>query len=121
MTSIIFFNEYQISYYSQSSFPWEAAYIVCFQNDGQEKPTNVGKIVFTYPQMPIPPTERNRLEPPDNSFIMYYALERFNDVINLLRYCVDGKQSMLVSADTDTNTWALGTNLHVPLGAQYHV
>jgi hypothetical protein len=123
MTTIIYFNEYQVSYYSQSTFLWEAAYIICFQNDGQEKPP-VGKIVFTYPQAAIPPDQINRLMP-DNSFIMYYALERFNDVINLLRYCRSEddthKKSMQVSANTDDGIWSLENNLHVPLGAQFHV
>lgn len=31
MTVSIFFNEYQVAYYSQSSAPWEAAYINCFK------------------------------------------------------------------------------------------
>jgi hypothetical protein len=124
MTRIIDFNEYQVAYYSQSSFPWEAAYIICFQNNGEEKPPNVGKIVFTYPQVAIPPEQKNRFEP-DNFFIMYYALERFNDVVNLLRYCRSEdqnlKKSVQISANTADGIWALGYNLHVPLGAQYHV
>jgi hypothetical protein len=139
MTTLINFNEYQVAYYSQSSNPWEAAYINCFQNDGAKSVVQTGVIIFTYPEgttppgqeNPIPgflptkilPTQVNRLETRDGKdfFAIYYALDRFNDVINLLRYCVDGKQSMWVSADTANHVWALGNNLHVPLGAQYHV
>jgi hypothetical protein len=123
MTRIIDFNEYQVAYYSQSSFPWEAAYIICFQNDGQEKPP-VGKIVFTYPQVSAPADQINRFIN-DDFFAMYYTLERFNDVINLLRYCRSEennlKKSVQISANIDDGIWALGYNLHVPLGAQYHV
>jgi hypothetical protein len=134
MTALIYFNEYQVAYYSQSSAPREAAYINCFQNDGPESVVQTGVIIFTYPEDTTPPGQENpnpeilptgvnRLEKRKEKdfFIIYYALDRFNDVINLLRYCVEGKQSMLVSADTDKHVWALVNNLYVPLGAQYHV
>jgi hypothetical protein len=139
MTTLINFNEYQVAYYSQSSNPWEAAYINCFQNDDPQNVVQTGVIIFTYPEGTTPPGQEkpipgflptkipidqvNHLEKRNGKdfFKIYYALERFDDVINLLRYCVNGKQTMWVSADAANHVWALGNNLHVPLGAQYHV
>jgi hypothetical protein len=135
METLINFNEYQVFYYSQSSNPWEAAYINCFQNDDPKNVVQTGVIIFTYPEgttLPgqenpvpgsFPPTQVNKLEKRDGKdfFTIYYDISRFDDVINLLRYCVDGKQSMWVSANATNHVWALRNNLHVPLGAQYHV
>lgn len=106
-----------------------------FQNDGVNSVVHAGVIIFTYPEgttppgqenpVPgsIPPNQVNRLETRDEKdfFVIYYALYRFNDVINLLRYCVDRQQSMLVSADVDNHVWALVNNLYMSLGAQYHL
>jgi hypothetical protein len=136
---LLYFNEYTVHYYSQSSNPWEAAYINCFQGNNDTASQQIGYIIFTYPEGTTPPGQENSLPGalPTNIpatqfnhfetrngrpfFVIYYALERFNDVVNLLRYCVDAKQSMFVSADATANVWALCNNIHVPLGAQYKV
>ena len=137
---IIPFEEYTVHYYSQSSAPWEAAYINCFEktdpNTG-EGGAQVGYIVFTYQQYaPLPgqeplanttnmPTNQmNRLESASRGrdfFVIYYDLARFDDVINILRYCKNGDKSMVVSADPLNHVWALCNNLRVPNGAQYNV
>lgn len=135
--TLIFFNEYTVHYYSQSSNPWEAAYINCFQNDGMGDVRHTGYLIFTYPQhttLPgqepvqvkptdIPATQVNKLEKVNGKdfFFLYYTLNRFNDVINLLKYCKNQPGSMLVSADPLNHVWALCNNLHVPNGAQYEV
>lgn len=135
--TLIFFNEYTVHYYSQSSNPWEAAYINCFQNDGMGDVRHTGYLIFTYSQhttLPgqepvqvkptdIPATQVNKLEKVNGKdfFFLYYTLNRFNDVINLLKYCKNQPGSMLVSADPLNHVWALCNNLHVPNGAQYEV
>ena len=136
---LIPFNEYNVHYYSQSSAPWEAAYISCFQNNGPDDIRQVGYMVFTYPQhiivpgqeptpipgvpVDIPGTQMNYLEQRDGHdfFVMYYALNRFNDVVNMLRYCNNGSGSMIVSANPFAHVWALCNNLHIPNGAQFQV
>jgi len=144
--TIIFFNEYTVHYYSQSSNPWEAAYINCFETN-KKTTRQAGTIVFTYPEGTVPPGQENSLAgflptsiPPsqinhlelrdgENFFVIYYSLTRFDDVINQLRYAADrnrldnagDKLSMFVSADTAAHVWALGNNLHLPVGAQYKI
>jgi len=135
---IIFFDNYTVHYYSQSSAPWEATYINCFQTDGKNQ-RQTGTLVFTYidsTTLPgqenpvggtsatsIPVGQVNRLEKRDGKdfFVIYYDLSRFNDVINLLRFCAKGNQSMFVSADLINHVWALGNNNHMEVGAQYKV
>lgn len=135
---IIFFDNYTVHYYSQSSAPWEAAYINCFQTDGKGQ-RQAGYLVFTYEDGTALPGQENpangtsissilagqvnRLEKRDGKdfFVIYYHLSRFNDVVNLLRFCAKGSQSMFVSADPTNHVWALGNNYHVELGAQYRV
>lgn len=135
--TFIYFNEYTVHYFSQSSSQWEAAYINCFQNNSPDDVRQAGYIVFTYPQhtnLPgqepshgkptdIPPTQVNHLETREGNefFVMYYALNRFNDIINILKYCNNNPGSMVVSADPLNHVWALCNNLHVPNGAQYNV
>jgi hypothetical protein len=142
-TIFFYFNEYTVHYYSQSSAPWEAAYINCFQNCKDEAERQVGKIVFTYPNGSVLPGQENPLpgSVPTNIlagqmnhietaadgkpfFAIYYDISRFNDVVNQLRYavvdnCKDSKQSMLVSADIKNHVWALCNNLRTHVGAQY--
>ena len=144
-TTIFYFNEYTVHYYSQSSAPWEAAYINCCKNCKGEPERYTGRIVFTYAngtllpgqekpvggQVPtdIPAGQMNHIETaPDGKpfFAIYYDISRFNDVINQLRYAVEDncntqKQSMFVSADTKNHVWALGNNLRPGVGAQYKV
>ena len=143
---IIFFNEYTVHYYSQSSAPWEAAYINCFAKDRQGLTRQVGTMIFTYADGTTPPgqenaapgalptkvpaTQINHLELRNGQqfFVIYYQLNRFDDVINQLRYAVDrapndnagDELSMFVSADARAHVWAVGNNLHVPVGAQFH-
>lgn len=135
---IIFFDNYTVHYYSQSSAPWEAAYVNCFQTDGKNQ-RQAGYLVFTYldgtalpgQENPVGGTsvtsilagQVNHLEKRDGKdfFVLYYDLSRFNDVINLLRFCAKGNQSMCVSADPTNHVWALGNNYHVEVGAQYKV
>lgn len=130
-TQLHYFCQYQFFYYSASSNPWEAAYINCFD----EQYTQKGRIIFTYPGATIPVGQHNRM---DASFgvIIYYPLERFNDVINLLRYAANNQncngnnedcsvrlelQSLFFSVNEELNTWALCSNLPLANGAQYHV
>ena len=135
---LLYFDDYTVHYYSQSSAPWEAAYINCFQGNGKAT-RQAGYIVFTYPDgtaLPgqenpvggtpftrIPTGQVNHLEQRDGQdfFVIYYDISRFNDVVNQLRYCANGNQTMFVSADPTNHVWALGNNLHVALAAQYKV
>jgi hypothetical protein len=140
--TLIFFNDYTVHYYSQSSAPWEAAYINCFQNCDGENDRYTGRIVFTYPHHSQPPGQEsvepgtvteilagqvNHLEKDaagKDYFVIYYDINRFNDVINLLRFaitdvCAENKKSMFVSANPDAHVWALCNNLHMLVGAQY--
>ncbi len=134
---LIPFNEYTVHYFSQSSAPWEAAYINCFQNKGNNDVDQVGYIVFTYPMGTMPPGQENpnmsyyptnvlngqvnRLEPERGRdfFLIYYELQRFDDVINQLRYCVNQEGSMFASCDPFNHVWAICNNLHMTSGNQY--
>jgi Ulp1 family protease len=139
---IIPFNEYSVHYYSQSSNPWEAAYINCFQNCKDEKKRQAGIIMFTYTDGTMLPGQENpapgyiassilagqvnHLETRESEpfFVIYYNLSRFDDIINLLRYamldnCDAGEKSMCVSADAINHVWALCNNLRPKVGAQY--
>ncbi len=135
--TIIHFNEYTVHYYSQSSNPWEAAYINCFQKDGKEEIVQVGYIIFTYPNgtnLPgqEPPTsvniltstpldQVNHLEPERGRdfFVIYYSLERFDDVINQLRFAFKQNKSVFASCDPLNHIWDIGNNLHLEVGNQY--
>jgi hypothetical protein len=144
-TTFFYFNEYTVHYYSQSSNPWEAAFINCFQNCKEERERHVGIIVFTYPNGSLLPGQEpalpaaiptnilagqvNHIETAADGkpfFTIYYDISRFNDVVNLFRYavvdnCATTKQSLLVSADTKNHVWALCNNLRPQVGAQYKV
>lgn len=130
-TQVHYFCQYQCFYYSASSSPWEAAYINCFD----ENKTQKGRIIFIYPGAAISPGQVNRM---DASFgvVIYYPLQRFDDVINLLRYAVNNQncnnngdncavkpeeESLFFSVNEADNVWAVCNNLYVPNGAQYHV
>jgi hypothetical protein len=139
------FNEYTVHYFSQSSAPWEAAYINCFYRNSPTESKQVGYILFTYEQsvLPpgqenadvsfyptrIPPTQINHLEPERgyDFFVLYYTLERFDDVVNQLRFCASPDPndpmttSMIVSADPINHVWALCNNFRMETGAQYKV
>lgn len=137
---IIFFEEYTVHSYSQSSAPWEAAYINCFEKTDAVTGLagrQCGVLVFTYPQhthLPgqepaagkptdMPSSQVNHLEKRDGKdfFVLYYDLKRFNDVINILRYCKNAPGSMAVSADAINHVWALCNILRAENGAQYNV
>lgn len=137
---IIPFEEYTVHYYSQSSAPWEAAYINCFEKTDpvtSQPGRQAGVLIFTYPQhthLPgqepagakptdMPSAQVNKLELRDgkNFFTLYYDLKRFNDVINILRYCKNAEGSMAVSADAVAHVWALCNILRVQNGVQYAV
>lgn len=132
-TNLYYFCRYQAFYYSASSNPWEAAYINCFDSSSKQ----VGRIIFTNPDTPVPAGQTNRM---DASFgvVIYYPLSRFNDVVNLLRYAVNNnycdcstkkekhevqpeEQSVFFSVNEELNTWALCNNHYMAVGAQYHV
>lgn len=131
-TQLFYFCQYTCFYYSASSNPWEAAYINCFDIEGQQ----VGTIVFTYEGSVIPVGQGNRI---DGELVkLYYPLSRYNDVVNLLRYAVNThycdcnagnpaphplpleQQSVFFSVNEPMNIWALCNNLHMAVGAQYH-
>lgn len=135
---IVPFEEYTVHYYSQSSAQWEAAYINCFEKTNPNTGVSgrqAGVLVFTYPQQTnlpgqeptkgkptdMPTTQMNRLEIRDNKdfFVLYYDLKRFNDVINVLRYCKNQPGSMAVSANPYDHIWALCNILRVENGTQY--
>lgn len=131
-TEEFYFCQYTCFYYSTSSNPWEAAYINCFDENGQQ----VGTIVFTYDGATPPAGQSNRME--GGLVKLYYPLSRYNDVVNLLRYaenthycdCNSGNpeprklplepQSVFFSVNEHMNTWALCNNLRMAVGAQYH-
>jgi hypothetical protein len=131
---LIAFNEYTVHYFSQSSNPWEAAYINCFQKNEKNEVMQVGYIVFTYDNGTLPPgqensnptflptsipsTQYNHLEPERQKdfFVMYYALQRFDDVINLLRCSVHQEGSVFASCDPFNHVWAIVNNLHLEVG-----
>jgi hypothetical protein len=133
-TQLFYFCQYTCFYYSASSNPWEAAYINCFDIEGQQ----VGIIIFTYEGATIPAGQENRIE--GGLVKLYYPLSRYNDVVNLLRYAVNTHycdckpgshaephnvklepQSVYFSINMGMNIWALCNNLHMAVGAQYHV
>jgi hypothetical protein len=136
---LIYFNAYSVHYYAQSSSEWEAAYIHCFQYHECKERVQKGIIIFTYPDGTTPPglenpnldyyptsnraKQKNELTNNNSFFKIYYSLDRFDDVINQLRYAVDFRKgddkSMLVSADPYAHVWALCNNYEVQVGAQY--
>lgn len=135
---IVPFEEYTVHYYSQSSNPWEAAYINCFEKtENGVAGRQAGVLVFTYPQhttLPgqepaatkptdMPASQINKLEKVQGKyfFTMYYDIKRFNDVINILRYCKNAPGSMAVSANPFAHVWALCNILRVENGVQYNV
>jgi hypothetical protein len=131
-TQLFYFCQYTCFYYSTSSAPWEAAYINCFDIEGQQ----VGTIVFTYEGATIPAGQENRIE--GGLVKLYYPLGRYNDVVNLLRYAVNTHYCDCASGNTEPhnlplepkpvffsvneamNIWALCNNLRMAVGAQYH-
>lgn len=134
-TQLIAFNEYTVHYFSQSSAPWEAAYINCFYSEPGKESRQVGYIVFTYPNgsaLPgqenerrgatptkIPAGQQNHLEPNRAPFfVIYYVLFRFADVLSMLQHCVPGQKSLLASCDPLNHVWALCNNERVPVGAK---
>ncbi len=136
---LIYFNAYSVHYYGQSNAEWEAALIHCFQYSEKEERIHKGTIVFTYPDGTTPPglenpihqnyptsnqaAQKNELMNNNSFFRIYFSLDRFDDVINQLRYAVDFRKgedkSMLVSADPYAHVWALCNNYEVQVGAQY--
>lgn len=133
---LIPFNEYTVHYFSQSSNPWEAAYINCFHKIESNEVVQVGYIVFTYDNGTLPPgqengnpdllptaipsTQFNHLEPERQRdfFVMYFSLQRFDDVINLLRYSVQKDGSVLASCNPFNHVWAIVNNLHIEVGEE---
>jgi hypothetical protein len=131
---LIYFNKYTVHYFSQSSAPWEAAYINCFYEEEEKESRHTGYIIFTYPNATLLPGQESETSPLPTKipagqhnhldsnrapfFVIYYDISRFGDVMNLLQHCVAAAQSMVVSADPVAHVWALCNNERVPVGAR---
>ena len=92
-----FFEEYQVLYYSQSSSPWEAAKIECFEKTvGEKSGSQVGSIVFTYPNKSLPPGQENVANLPTN-----VPLSQFNHLES--RTYISKKPNNFFVIHSDTN------------------
>jgi hypothetical protein len=130
----ILFNEYTVFYYSQSSTPWEAAFINCFQKTGGKEGPQVGRLVFTYPEGTTPTGQEHpatglrdssqvnriiKVDTIEDFFVLYYDISRFNDVINLLQNCKNVEDTMRVTVDKVRHTWSLVHIKRMPLGNHF--